>query len=216
MLFSVAFLVTFLFGGLSGVLLASPAIDFNVADTDFLVAHFHYVLFGTVVFAFFAGTYFWFPKFTGRYLDEQLGKVHFWLTFVGFHLTFLVQHWLGAEGVPRRIADYLPTDGFTTLNTISTIGSFVLGASMLPFVYNPTSPTATARSSPPTTPGGTATPWNGRPRAHHRDTTSPPSHASAPNAQPSNTTTRTCLGGWKPKPMLDVGASPIGMPVPGN
>jgi cytochrome c oxidase subunit 1 len=136
MLFSVGFLVTFLFGGLSGVILASPPLDFQLGDSYFLVAHFHYVIFGTVVFAFYAGTYFWFPKFTGRYLDERLGKVHFWLTFFGFHLTFLVQHWLGAAGMPRRYADYLPTDGFTTLNTISTIGSFVLGASLLPFLYN--------------------------------------------------------------------------------
>jgi cytochrome c oxidase subunit I len=136
MLFSLGFLVTFLFGGLTGVLLASPPVDFNVADSYFVVAHFHYVLFGTIVFAVYAGVYFWFPKYTGRYLDERLGKVHFWLTFFGFHLTFLVQHWLGAEGMPRRYADYLPSDGFTTLNTISTIGSFVLGASMLPFLYN--------------------------------------------------------------------------------
>jgi cytochrome c oxidase subunit I len=136
MMFSVGFMVTFLFGGMTGVLLASPPIDFHVADTYFLVAHFHYVLFGTIVFAAFAGIYFWFPKFTGRYLDERLGKLHFWLTFIGFHLTFLVQHWLGASGMPRRYVDYLPTDGFTTLNTISTIGSLVLGASMLPFVWN--------------------------------------------------------------------------------
>ena len=108
MLFSVGFLVTFLFGGLTGVLLASPPIDFHVSDTYFVVAHFHYVLFGTIVFAAYAGIYFWFPKFTGRYLDERLGKLHFWLTFVGFHTTFLVQHWLGAEGMPRRYADYLP------------------------------------------------------------------------------------------------------------
>src|SRR5207247_763420 len=84
---------------------------------------FHYVLFGTIVFAAYAGVYFWFPKMTGRYMDEKLGKLHFWLTFVGFHTTFLVQHWLGEKGMPRRIADYLPSDGFTTLNTISTIGS---------------------------------------------------------------------------------------------
>jgi cytochrome c oxidase subunit I len=136
MLFAVGFMVTFLFGGMTGVLLASPPIDFHVTDTYFVVAHFHYVLFGTIVFAAYAGIYFWFPKFTGRYLDERLGKYHFWLTFFGFHTTFLVQHWLGAEGMPRRYADYLPGDGFTTLNTISTLGSFVLGASMLPFLYN--------------------------------------------------------------------------------
>jgi cytochrome c oxidase subunit 1 len=136
MLFAVGFLVTFLFGGLTGVILASPPLDFQVTDTYFVVAHFHYVLFGTIVFAVYSGFYFWFPKFTGRFMDERLGKVHFWLTFIGFHLTFLVQHWLGAEGMPRRYVDYLPTDGFTTLNTISTIGSFVLGASLIPFVWN--------------------------------------------------------------------------------
>ncbi|MDT4997386.1 MAG: cytochrome c oxidase subunit [Pseudonocardiales bacterium] len=136
MVFAVGFMVTFLFGGLTGVILASPPLDFHVSDTYFVVAHFHYVLFGTIVFAVYSGIYFWFPKFTGRYLDERLGKLHFWLTFIGFHLTFLVQHWLGAKGMPRRYADYLPSDGFTTLNTISTIGSFVLGASMIPFIYN--------------------------------------------------------------------------------
>jgi cytochrome c oxidase subunit 1 len=136
MLFSIGFLVTFLFGGLSGVLLASPPVDFHIHDSYFVVAHMHYVLFGTIVFAAFAGAYFWFPKMTGRLLDERLGKVHFWTMFVGFHLTFLVHHWLGSEGMPRRYADYLPTDGFTTLHTVSTIGSFVLGASTLFFIYN--------------------------------------------------------------------------------
>ena len=136
MLFSIGFMVTFLFGGLTGVMLASPPIDFNLSDSYFVVAHFHYVLFGTIVFAAYAGIYFWFPKYTGRYMDERLGRLHFWLTFIGFHMTFLVQHWLGAEGMPRRISDYLPTDGFTTLNTFSTIGSFVLGSSLLPFAYN--------------------------------------------------------------------------------
>ena len=136
MLFSVGFIVTFLFGGLTGVLLASPPLDFHLSDSYFVVAHFHYVLFGTIVFATYAGIYFWFPKMTGRLLDERLGKIHFWLTFIGFHLTFLVQHWLGAEGMPRRYADYLPSDGFTTLNIISTAGAFVLGISTLPFLWN--------------------------------------------------------------------------------
>ncbi|AEV82053.1 cytochrome C oxidase subunit I [Actinoplanes sp. SE50] len=136
MLFAIGFMVTFLFGGLSGVLLAAPPIDFHVSDSYFVIAHFHYVLFGTIVFAVFSGIYFWFPKMFGRYLDERLAKVHFWLTFVGFHTTFLVQHWLGTKGMPRRYADYLPTDGFTTLNTISTIGSFILGLATLPFLYN--------------------------------------------------------------------------------
>ena len=136
MMFALGFLVTFLFGGLTGILLASPPLDFHVSDTYFVVAHFHYVLFGTIVFATYSGIYFWFPKMTGRMLDETLGKVHFWLTFIGFHMTFLVQHWLGNEGMPRRYVDYLPTDGFTTLNAFSSIGAFVLGASTLPFLWN--------------------------------------------------------------------------------
>ncbi len=136
MLFSIGFMVTFLLGGLTGVLLASPPLDWQVHDSYFVVAHFHYVVFGTVVFAAYAGLYFWFPKMCGRMMDERLGKLQFWMTFVGFHGTFLVQHWLGNQGMPRRYADYLPTDGFTTLNMISTIFSFVLGASVIPFIYN--------------------------------------------------------------------------------
>ncbi|NJP65585.1 cytochrome c oxidase subunit I [Streptomyces spiramenti] len=136
MLWTIGFMVTFLFGGLTGVILASPPLDFHVSDSYFVVAHFHYVVFGTVVFAMFAGFHFWWPKFTGKMLDERLGKITFWTLFVGFHGTFLVQHWLGAEGMPRRYADYLAADGFTTLNMISTIGSFLLGLSILPFFYN--------------------------------------------------------------------------------
>src|SRR5699024_827568 len=127
---------TFLFGGLTGVLLASPPIDFHVTDSYFVVAHFHYVVFGTVVFAMFAGFYFWWPKMTGKKLNETIGKIQFWLLFLGFHGTFLVQHWLGAAGFPRRYADYLPDDGFTTLNQISSISSFVLAASTLFFFWN--------------------------------------------------------------------------------
>jgi cytochrome c oxidase subunit 1 len=136
MLWSIGFMVTFLLGGLSGVLIASPPLDFHVTDTYFIVAHLHYVLFGTIVFAMFGGFYFWWPKWTGRMLDERLGKIHFWTLFVGFQTTFLVMHWLGEQGMPRRYADYLTTDGFTTLNTISSIGAFTLGLSTLPFLYN--------------------------------------------------------------------------------
>ncbi|MBD0422756.1 cytochrome c oxidase subunit I [Streptomyces sp. TRM S81-3] len=136
MLWSCGFLVTFLLGGMSGVLIASPPLDFHLTDSYFIVAHLHYVLFGTVVFAMFAGFYFWWPKFTGRMLDERLGKIHFWTLFVGFQTTFLVQHWLGEQGMPRRYSDYLAVDGFTALNTISSIGAFLLGLSTLPFLYN--------------------------------------------------------------------------------
>ncbi len=166
MLWAVGFLVTFLFGGLTGVILASPPLDFHVSDSYFVVAHFHYVVFGTVVFAMFSGFYFWWPKMTGRMLDERLGKVHFWLLFVGFHTTFLVQHWLGVEGMPRRYADYLPSDGFTTLNQVSTIGAFLLGASTLPFLLN-------VYKSSKTEPVGIDDPW-GWGRSLEWATSSPP------------------------------------------
>ncbi len=136
MLWVLGFLTTFLFGGLTGVILASPPLDFHVSDSYFVVAHFHYVVFGTVVFAMFAGFYYWWPKMTGRMLDERLGKIHFWILFIGFHTTFLVQHWLGVEGMPRRYADYSASDGFTTLNQVSTIGAFLLALSMVPFFMN--------------------------------------------------------------------------------
>ena len=136
MLFVIGFLITFLIGGLTGVMLAMPPIDFHVSDSYFVVAHFHYTVFGTVVFAMFAGFYFWWPKWTGRMLDESLGKIHFWTLFIGFQVTFLIQHWLGIKGMPRRYADYLASDGFTTGNMISSAGSFLLGASTIFFLYN--------------------------------------------------------------------------------
>ncbi|RAV31603.1 aa3-type cytochrome oxidase subunit I [Corynebacterium heidelbergense] len=136
MLFAIGFFATFLFGGLTGIMLAAPALDFHVSDTYFVVAHFHYTLFGTVAFASFAGIYFWFPKMTGRMLDEKLGKLHFWLTLIGFHTTFLVQHWVGNMGMPRRYADYQGTDGFTIYNQISTVGAVILAIATLPFLWN--------------------------------------------------------------------------------
>ena len=145
---SIGFLATFLFGGLTGVILASPALDQQVSDTYFVVAHFHYVVFGTVVFAMFAGFYFWWPKWTGKMLNERLGHIHFWMLFIGFHATFLVQHWLGVDGMPRRYADYLPQDGFTWLNQVSTVGAMLLGLSMVPFFWNVW---ITARNAPKVT-----------------------------------------------------------------
>jgi cytochrome c oxidase subunit 1 len=136
MLFCIGFLVTFLIGGLTGVILASPPLDFHVSDTYFVVAHIHYVVFGTVVFAMFAGFYFWWPKMTGKMLNDWLGKLHFWPLFIGFEATFLVQFWLGAVGFPRRYADYSPVDGFTELNMVSSVGAFLLGASTLVFLFN--------------------------------------------------------------------------------
>ena len=136
MLWAMGFLVTFLFGGLTGIILSSPALDFHLSDSYFVVAHFHYTVFGTVVFAMFSGYYFWWPKLTGRMLDEKLGKIHFWMLFIGFHTTFLIQHWLGVEGMARRYADYLPEEGFQAANIVSSLGAFLLGASMIPFVWN--------------------------------------------------------------------------------
>jgi cytochrome c oxidase subunit 1 len=148
MLWSIGFLITFTFGGLTGVILASPPLDFHVSDTYFVVAHFHYVVFGTVVFAMFAGFYFWWPKWTGKMLNDRLGKWHFWLLFIGFHTTFLIQHWLGVVGMPRRYATYLPSDGFTWMNQVSSAGAGILAISMIPFFVNVY---LTARNAPKVT-----------------------------------------------------------------
>ena len=134
MLFALGFVSMFVIGGLSGVMLGAVPIDIHVTDTYFVVAHIHYVLFGGSVFTIFAGIYYWFPKMTGRMYDERLGKLHFWLTFVGFNLTFFPMHILGTEGMPRRVADYAPK--FADLNMFISIASFGLGASVLVFLYN--------------------------------------------------------------------------------
>jgi cytochrome c oxidase subunit 1 len=136
MLWAIGFLITFTFGGLTGVILASPPLDFHVSDTYFVVAHFHYVVFGTVVFAMFSGFYFWWPKWTGKMLNETLGKVHFWMLFIGFHTTFLIQHWIGVQGGARRYWSYLEEDGLTWMNQLSTVGAMILAASMVPFFLN--------------------------------------------------------------------------------
>ncbi|TPW76367.1 aa3-type cytochrome oxidase subunit I [Schumannella soli] len=136
MLWAIGFLITFTFGGLTGVILASPPLDFALSDSYFVVAHFHYVVFGTVVFAMFSGFYFWWPKWTGKMLNERLGKIHFWLLFIGFHTTFLIQHWLGVMNMPRRYAQYRAEDNITWMNQLSTVGAIILGISLLPFLYN--------------------------------------------------------------------------------
>jgi cytochrome c oxidase subunit 1 len=136
MLWAIGFLITFTFGGLTGVILASPPLDFHVSDTYFVVAHFHYVVFGTVVFAMFSGFYFWWPKWTGKMLNEPLGKWHFWLLFIGFHTTFLIQHWIGVMGGARRYWSYLEEDGLTWMNQISTVGAVILAISLIPFFLN--------------------------------------------------------------------------------
>jgi cytochrome c oxidase subunit I len=136
MLFCIGFLLLFLLGGLTGVMLAEPPIDFHVHDTYFVVAHFHTVLFGGSVFAIFAAIYYWWPKFTGKRLREGWGRLHFALLFIGFNLTFLPQHELGLRGMPRRVATYAADQHWSYLNMLSTIGAYITGVAILPFLWN--------------------------------------------------------------------------------
>src|SRR5437763_1115490 len=136
MLFALGFISMFLIGGISGVMLAEPPIDFHLQDTYFVVAHLHYVFFGGSVMGVFAATYYWFPKMFGRRLNEKLGKTHFWLMLIGFNLAFFPMHMLGIQGMPRRIADYSPDAGWTLLNIISTVGAFTIAISILPLMLN--------------------------------------------------------------------------------
>jgi cytochrome c oxidase subunit 1 len=134
LLFGIGFVSSFLIGGLSGVMIASVPFDIHVHDTYFIVAHFHYVLFGGAVLGLFAAVYHWFPKMTGRMVNETLGRIHFVLTFIGLNMTFLPMHQLGLQGMNRRVALYDPQ--FEFLNQVCTIGSYILAVSTLPFVIN--------------------------------------------------------------------------------
>ncbi len=136
MMFATALPALFVIGGISGVLLAIFPVDWQLHDTYFVVAHLHYVLFGGSVFGIFAGVYYWFPKMSGKLLSEGLGKLSFWTMFVGFNMTFLVQHSAGLSGMPRRIYDYTESLHVTGYNLVSTIGSFILGMGVLITVIN--------------------------------------------------------------------------------
>ena len=136
MLFALGFIAMFTIGGLSGVMHASPPVDTHQQDTYFVVAHFHYVLFGGSMFALIGGIYYWFPKITGRFLGEGLGQLHFWLMMIGFNLTFGPMHFLGVDGMPRRIFTYPAEMGWNLWNLVATIGAYVIGLSLLVFIAN--------------------------------------------------------------------------------
>ena len=136
MLFALGFLATFTIGGISGVFLGSVPVDFQLSDTYYVVAHIHYVLMGGAMFCVFAGLYYWIPKITGRLLNERLGQIHFFLMFIGFNMTFFPMHQLGLEGMPRRIYQYPQSPEWALLNSIETIGAFLMALSILFFMFN--------------------------------------------------------------------------------
>lgn len=135
-MFAIGFVPTFVLGGVTGVMLASAPADYQYHDTYFVVAHFHYVIVGGLILGIFAGLHYWWPKMFGRMLNETIGKWTFWTFFIGFHLTFFVQHFLGLLGMPRRVWTYLPNQGFDNMNFISTIGAFLMGVGTILFLVN--------------------------------------------------------------------------------
>ncbi len=154
MLFAIGFIAMFIIGGLSGVMHSSPPADLQQTDTYFVVAHFHYVLFGGSIFGLTAGAYYWWPKMFGRILNERLGKLHFWLMLIGFNLTFFPMHFVGLHGMPRRVYTYPEGLGFEVLNQIETVGSFILALGFLVFLLNMFQSWRKPRNAP-------ADPWNG-------------------------------------------------------
>ncbi len=164
MLFAVAFVILFSIGGFSGLMLAIAPADFQYQDTYFVVAHFHYVLVPGAIFGIFASAYYWLPKWTGHMYDETLGKLHFWLSFVGMNLTFFPMHFVGLAGMPRRIPDY--NLQFADFNMVSSIGGFMFGTTQLLF------PVAVPVHRDQVHPGrsggaGQAVGWRGRPGVEH-------------------------------------------------
>jgi cytochrome c oxidase subunit I len=167
MLFSIGLLYVFVVGGITGVMVASPPLDYQFQDTYFVVAHFHNVIIGGTVFGLFAGVYYWFPKMSGRFLDERLGRIHWLSWIVGFTITFIPQYQLGVDGMPRRIADYAASTGWGTLNAISTVGAVIMGLGTIPFFLA----IALALREPPTS---GPDPWEGN--SLEWATSSPPPH----------------------------------------
>jgi cytochrome c oxidase subunit 1 len=201
MLWAIGLLYVFTIGGITGVMVASPPIDFNAQDTYFVVAHFHNVIFGGTVFAAFAGVYFWFPKITGRFLPEGLGRLHFLGWIVGFTLTFVPQYQLGADGMPRRVVTYPAATGWGDLNLLSTIGAFVLAAGTLAFL----AAVVVALRRPAT---ASDDPW----QAQHLEwaTSSPPPHHNF-RRLPRIRSERPV---WDAR-LRELGLAPDGSPMPG-
>ena len=169
MLWALGFIFLFTVGGVTGVMLANAGVDRALHDTYYVVAHFHYVLSLGAVFAIFAGWYYWFPKMTGYMYNELLGKLHFWLTFIGANMLFFPQHFLGLSGMPRRYADY--PDAFACWNRISSIGSYITTLGMLVFLFGMFYASSSARRRPPTIRGARARRHsNGRCRRRRRST----------------------------------------------
>jgi cytochrome c oxidase subunit 1 len=136
MLFAIGFIAMFIIGGISGIFLASPALDYQLTDTYFVVAHIHYVLFGGAILGIYGGAFYWFPKMVGKFMSEKLGLVQFWVTMIGFNLAFFPQHWLGVEGMPRRIYTYAAGNNWDMWNLVSTIGAYLIGLGALIFIWN--------------------------------------------------------------------------------
>ena len=190
MLWCLGLLYVFTIGGITGVMLASPPIDFQTQDTYFVVAHLHNVLIGGTMFAGFAGIYFWFPKFTGRMLDERLGRIHFASWVIGFAMTFIPQYILGADGMPRRIADYRPGRGWEALNLISTIGALLLAPGWCRSWWPCSGRSGGRPTCPPIRGAGTR---SSGPRAHRRRTTTSTGCRRSGRSGPCST------NGWPPR-----------------
>ena len=186
MAFALGFVALFVIGGIDGVWMASPAMDYAIHDTYFVVAHIHYVLFGGSLFGIMAAMYYWFPKMTGRFLDRRLGYLHFWLMFIGFNVTFFPMHFLGLAGMPRRVATYPADAGWSTLNEVATLGSYVIALAMLVALVNLVVSLRRPRTAP-------ADPWEGNtlewatssPPPPHNFDQLPPDHVRATGARPS-------------------------------
>jgi cytochrome c oxidase subunit 1 len=181
MLWAVGTIYLFVIGGISGVIVASPPLDFQFQDTYYVVAHMHNVMVTGTVTGMFGGFYFWFPKVTGRMLSERLGKLHFWSWMIGFALTFLPMYQLGAAGMPRRYVDYAANPGWPELNLISTAGAFLLALGVLPFLLAVMRALRTARDAPPDPWGANSLEWaSSSPPPEHNFVELPPIRSERP------------------------------------